>query len=100
MNWLRKWESGPNLPNFSLRRITMRLKIGNSELTLPLPRFNPPKPDRLLALLQQIFVNRMKMASGIYQRPGSECRYTVDFCVDSVIGFYLLQKQLEITVTG
>ncbi len=48
MNWLRKWESGPNLPNFSLRRITMRLKIGNSVLTLPLPRFNPPKLDRLL----------------------------------------------------
>ncbi len=50
INWLRKWESGSNIPGFSLRRPTMRLKTGNI-CALTLPRYNTPKPDRLLASL-------------------------------------------------
>ena len=49
---VRRWESGPNRPDFSLRRMTMRLEIIRFVLALPLASLRTPKSDRLLVLLQ------------------------------------------------
>jgi hypothetical protein len=61
MNLLRRWESGPNIPGFSLHRPTMRLKSGNiwpcsptsslrSPITRQAPRRSSEDPVRALVV--------------------------------------------------
>ncbi len=67
MNLLRRWESGPNIPVFSLHRPTMRLKTGNiwprsptSSLRSPITRQPPSgiEPRVICVLFSTCLTNR------------------------------------------